>query len=89
VCQLQATVPIRVGYAVQSYVVVLLRDRMGTPWGTLCHFDFVPRPANPVALADLEAVRPIVERHFTGNGGLSRWVRPTEPGPGSPPHTRD
>lgn len=46
---------------VRSYVAVLLRDRQGKPWGTLCHFDFEPRSIAPDALARLELFRPLVE----------------------------
>lgn len=47
--------------AVRSYVAVLLHDKYGTPWGTLCHFDFAPRGLAPDALARLELFRPLVE----------------------------
>lgn len=46
---------------VRSYVAVLLRDRSGAPWGTLCHYDFQPRATPPETLARLEAIRPLVE----------------------------
>jgi hypothetical protein len=46
---------------VRSYVAVLLRDRAGRPWGTLCHFDFAPRAFAPAAMRDLEAYRPLIE----------------------------
>lgn len=47
--------------AVRSYVAVLLKDRDGTPWGTLCHFDFAPRAPLPKTLAELSQVRPLLE----------------------------
>lgn len=47
--------------SVQSYIGVLLRSPDGSPWGTLCHFDVLPRPLDAVALASLHAVRTAVE----------------------------
>lgn len=47
--------------AVRSYVAVLLRDKQGNPWGTLCHYDFSPRAVLEDTLARLEAIRPLVE----------------------------
>ena len=49
---------------VRSYVAILLRDMNRTPWGTLCHFDFAPRPAVPGVLEQLECMRPLVEELF-------------------------
>jgi hypothetical protein len=46
---------------VRSYVAVLLRDKRGAPWGTLCHFDFEPRNVAPGTLQRLERFRPLVE----------------------------
>lgn len=46
---------------VRAYVSVVLRDRAGKPWGTLCHFDFDPRPADARTLRQLEFFRPLVE----------------------------
>lgn len=48
-------------HEVRSYITVLLRDGWGTPWGTLCHFDFAPRRVNPETLDRLERYRPLVE----------------------------
>jgi hypothetical protein len=47
--------------AVRSYVAVLLRDKHGAPWGTLCHFDFAPRHVAQGTLQRLERFRPLVE----------------------------
>lgn len=49
---------------VRSYVAVLLHDRHGTPWGTLCHFDFAPRTLPAETLASLVSLRPLVEEMF-------------------------
>ena len=46
---------------VRSYIAVLLRDNAGTPWGTLCHFDFAPREIGSGTVSRLEAFRPLVE----------------------------
>lgn len=46
---------------VRSYCAVMLRDNGGTPWGTLCHFDFDPRTVEPGTLSRMEAFRPLVE----------------------------
>lgn len=57
--------PRLVGHAargeVRSYVAVVLRDRVGKPWGTLCHFDVAPLPALPETIAHLERFRPVIE----------------------------
>jgi hypothetical protein len=50
--------------AVRSYVAVLIRDRDGTPWGTLCHYDFEPRPMADDTLTWLSAFRPLIEELF-------------------------
>ena len=50
--------------AVRSYVAILLRDRSGSPWGTLCHFDFKPRATNSDAQKRLEVFRPLIEELF-------------------------
>lgn len=57
---------------VRSYVAVLLHDRKGTPWGTLCHFDFAPRLTSPGTVARLEAFRPLIEEMFIRDK-LARW----------------
>lgn len=72
---------------VRSYIAVLLHDRAGTPWGTLCHFDFVPRKAERANLAQLESFRPLVEEMFIREK-RARWEpdvpsRPREPSPGT------
>lgn len=50
--------------AVRSYVAVVLRDKKGAPWGTLCHFDFTPRTPTEYARQRLEAFRPLIEEIF-------------------------
>ena len=47
--------------AVRSYVAVLLRDSAGTPWGTLCHFDFEAGKPGLDTIETLETFRPLVE----------------------------
>jgi hypothetical protein len=49
---------------VRSYIAVLLRDKRGEPWGTLCHFDFEPRAVTAGARDQLEFFRPLVEEMF-------------------------
>ena len=49
---------------VRSYVAVLLRDVARTAWGTLCHFDFTPRRSQPKTVAQLDAMRPLLEEMF-------------------------
>lgn len=49
---------------VRSYVAVLLRDKHGTAWGTLCHFDFAPRKVRPGTVEHLEGFRPLIEEMF-------------------------
>lgn len=49
---------------VRSYLAVLLRDKRGTPWGTLCHFDFAPRSPATENMRDLELFRPLIEEMF-------------------------
>lgn len=46
---------------VRSYAAVLLRDKAGRPWGTLCHFDFEPRRVKANTLIHLERFRPLIE----------------------------
>lgn len=70
-------------HAVQSYIAVLLRDSAGRPWGTLCHFDFVPHRLDPAAISDLQSASGAIQQHAASGSG-SRWVQPVEPGPGSP-----
>jgi hypothetical protein len=50
--------------AVRAYIAVTLHDCSGTPWGTLCHFDFEPRGADIAALDRLDVLRPLVEEMF-------------------------
>ena len=58
--------------AVRSYIAVLLRDRLGQPWGTLCHFDFKPRKATAETRARLELFRPLVEEMFVRDN-RAKW----------------
>ena len=46
--------------SVRSYCGVLLRDANGKPFGTLCHFDTVPRDVPVQEVALMEAVAPLV-----------------------------
>jgi len=48
--------------SVLSYCAVHLLDPEDRSWGTLCHFDFVPRPITDEMMQVLEAVRPAVQR---------------------------
>ena len=57
---------------VRSYVAVLLKDTHGQPWGTLCHFDFVPRVAQPGTIETLDLYRPVIEEFFVRDTP-SRW----------------
>lgn len=50
--------------AVRSYVALLLHDKSGAPWGTLCHFDFAPRLTRPQTQSQLEIFRPLIEEMF-------------------------
>jgi hypothetical protein len=59
--------------AVRSYQAVLLRDKRGAQWGTLCHFDFAPRTANLTTVAQLESIRPLIEEMFVRDG-VACWV---------------
>lgn len=47
--------------SVLSYIAVHLLDPEGLSWGTLCHFDFRPRPVTDEVIQVLEAVRPAVQ----------------------------
>lgn len=58
--------------AVRSYVGVLLRDRRGARWGTLCHFDPEPRVVDPKTMRRLELFRPLVEEMLV-NDHRNRW----------------
>ena len=51
--------------SVQCYVAVLLRKPDGSHYGTLCHYDVVPRRRTAGAADDLRLVRPIVEQALT------------------------
>ncbi|MEO8359606.1 MAG: ATP-binding protein [Vicinamibacteria bacterium] len=46
--------------SVRSYCGVLLRREDGTPFGTLCHFDLVPRDVPVAELALMEAAAPLL-----------------------------
>jgi GAF domain-containing protein len=56
--------------SVLSYVAVHLLDPEGLSWGTLCHFDFRPRPVPDEIVQVLEAVRPAAQTALWA--GLSR-----------------
>jgi hypothetical protein len=58
--------------SVRSYIAVLLRDKRGRPWGTLCHFDFRPRGAAPGTRERLEIFRPLIEEMFVRDTP-ARW----------------
>jgi hypothetical protein len=58
--------------AVRSYVAVVLRDKQGAPWGTLCHFDFEPRTPNEHARERLELFRPLIEEMFVRDSA-AQW----------------
>jgi CheY-like chemotaxis protein len=53
---------------VRSYCGSLLRNADGTPFGTLCSFDLVARPASDAFLELLELVAPIVSAHVVERG---------------------
>jgi GAF domain-containing protein len=48
--------------SVLSYYAVHLVDPEGRSWGTLCHFDFVPRRVTDEMKQGLEAVRPAIQQ---------------------------
>ena len=50
---------------VQSYLAVVLRNRDHSHYGTLCHYDVIPRRAPEGALEHLCLVRPFVEQVLT------------------------
>lgn len=50
---------------VQCYVAVLLRNADGTPYGTLCHYDVVPRATPETAFDELRTGRQILEPVLT------------------------
>ena len=54
---------------VRSYCAVLLRDG-DAALGTLCHFDLVPRAIPAAVLAELDAVRDVVEGAVLERRGL-------------------
>ena len=58
--------------AVRAYIAVLLRDKSGDPWGTLCHFDFQPRAVKLQTKARLERFRPLIEEMFVRDD-RARW----------------
>lgn len=58
--------------AVRSYIAVPLRDKAGTPWGTLCHFDFEPRAPGLNTIETLETFRPLVEEMLVRDS-RSHW----------------
>jgi hypothetical protein len=58
--------------SVRSYVAVLLRDKTGAPWGTLCHFDFEPRTPAEGTQQRLELFRPLIEEMFVRDAS-AQW----------------
>jgi hypothetical protein len=56
--------------SVLSYYAVHLVNPEGLSWGTLCHFDFVPRRATDEMKQVLEAVRPAVQRTLWAEVGV-------------------
>lgn len=66
--------------AVRAYIAVVLRDKQGAPWGTLCHFDFAPRTPTESGRQRLEAFRPLIEEMFVRDTA-AQWnpEAPSEP----------
>jgi hypothetical protein len=56
--------------SVLSYYAVHLLDPEGRSWGTLCHFDFVPRQITEEMKQVLEAVRPAIQRALWAEVGV-------------------
>lgn len=67
--------------AVRAYIAVLLRDKAGNPWGTLCHFDFQPRAVTLETKAHLELFRPLIQEMFVRDD-RAHWD------PDAPPNQR-
>ena len=57
---------------VRSYVSVPLLDKKESPWGSLCHYDFFPRPASEESLAHLRFFRPLIEEMFVRES-VAHW----------------
>ena len=55
--------------ATRSYCGVPLRLEDGEPFGTLCHFDAVPRPADEDDIRLLARVAPLFARHLRSSDG--------------------
>lgn len=56
--------------SVLSYYAVHLVDPEGRSWGTLCHFDFVPRRVTDEMKQGLEAVRPAIQQALWAEVGV-------------------
>ena len=56
--------------SVLSYYAVHLMNPDGRSWGTLCHFDFIPRRTTEEMKQVLEAVRPAVQRTLWAEVGV-------------------
>jgi hypothetical protein len=56
--------------SVLSYYAVHLVNPEGLSWGTLCHFDFVPRRVTDEIKQVLEAVRPAIQRALWAEVGV-------------------
>ncbi|HYH43220.1 MAG TPA: GAF domain-containing protein [Burkholderiales bacterium] len=53
---------------VQSYCGVPLRDESGDMFGTICHFDFRPRPISDENVELMEAVAPLLKQSIPPAG---------------------
>ncbi len=56
--------------SVLSYYAVHLGNPEGRSWGTLCHFDFVPRRVTDEMKQGLEAVRPAIQQALWAEVGV-------------------
>ena len=65
----------------RSYCGVPLRLEDGEPFGTLCHFDVVPRPADEDDVRLLARVAPFFARHLRSSQGGLRSDEPDVPPP--------
>jgi hypothetical protein len=63
---------------VLSYCAVLLRAPSGEELGTLCHYDVVPKKADPAVLEGLRACRPAVEMSLWEHLDTRRHSLPPE-----------
>jgi hypothetical protein len=49
---------------IESYYGCVLRDRVGSPWGTFIHFDLEPRSIDPREMDFLREVLPLFAPHL-------------------------